>query len=185
MIEYIIHILIVVVVVSQSAEGLLRQSEIVELILENDPAVVQTVLKDLVAGAYLLLCERYLGEVIFPLVRVVLCTVHTLVERVLQGLGLCYGVALLAGELLVLLAVDVADIADDGLVCPLPVVGVLAFTPQPLECRLSLIHRHGVIEVPRSVLLCRGVCLIIFLCSVCSYTVVTCLSLSRFLFDLS
>ena len=127
-------------------EVFLAQFQEVEFVLENDPGVEQSVLYDKVAGLHLLLGERYLREVVLPFVRVVLRAVQAVVYRVLHSLRRRYRVALPVGELRHVV------LRHHRAVHALPVVNVLAPPPQFLERRLSLVHRHLVVEIPLAVL---------------------------------
>ena len=96
--------------------------------------------------------EGYLLEVVFALVRVVLCAVLHGGQGVLGGLGGLLGCEQRVAHLghLALLAVEAAD---DGLVGTLPVVLVLTLSPLPLKRRLALGDGKGVVEIPLALLL--------------------------------
>ena len=80
--------------------------------------------------------------------RVVLCAVSDECERVGYGFRLRYGVLLLLGEFRL-----VGLERHHRLVHALPVVHILALAPLLLERRLTLTHRHLVVEVPLRVAL--------------------------------
>ena len=79
---------------------------------------------------------------------VVLCAVSDECERVGYCFRLRYGVLLLLGEFRL-----VGLERNHRLVHALPVVHILALAPLLLECRLTLAHRHLVVEVPLRVAL--------------------------------
>ena len=145
---HIVHLLVVGIEVGETAQLTFTQTEVVETVLENDTGVVQTVFDDIVAGGYLFFGERYLRQVVFSFVGVVLCAVGDVVQRVLQRLGLGDGVAHLVGHFYII----AADVAHDGLVRTLPVVGILALTPLTLKSGLALVHGHLVVEIPQTTL---------------------------------
>jgi len=131
MIIRLVDVLVVAVVVRQSAEVLLGQGQVVQLVLEDDASVMQTVLQQQVAGGKLFGREGYLSQVVLPLMRVVLGAVGHLLQRVLGQFCRLDGVALLVGQFLL---VDTrANAADDGLVVALPVVGILALAPESFK----------------------------------------------------
>ena len=83
------------IMIFESYKMLFALFQEVEFVLENHSGVIQSVLYYEVACLNLLVCERYLREVILTFVRVVLCTVQSVVYRVLQCFGRHYRVALL------------------------------------------------------------------------------------------
>ena len=85
MIVYIIHVLILRIVVSQSAQRLLAEWQVVELILEDDARMIESVFKQLVAFCQLFRGEWNLSHVVLPLVRVVHGAVGNLLERIFLG----------------------------------------------------------------------------------------------------
>ena len=157
MIVDIIHILVVGIVVGKSAQVLLAQRKVIQLVFENHTGMMQAVGYDVVALRYLLWSERNLLQIVFAFVRIVLYTVRNLDQRVLQLLGSENGIALLIGQFL-----DIGSRthrSNNGLIDSLPVVDVLAFAPLSLESCFTLIHRHLVIKVPKSLfLLIAGGC---------------------------
>ena len=100
--------------------------QVVELVLEYNPRVVESVLDDIVACRNLLGRKRNLRHVVLPLVRVVLCAVGNGRNRVGSRLGLRYRVELRLG---VLLFAVVGSRSHHRLVHPLPVVHILALAP--------------------------------------------------------
>ena len=148
MIKDIVHLLVCGVLVGESPQLLFAKAQIVEFVLEDDTAVMESVHDDEIGGLHLFLGERNVLQVVFAFVGIVLRTVGDLAQRVFHGCCLCQRVALLVGPLL-----HLRDTGHDGLVDALPVVHVLALSPLPLECLFSLIHGHGVVEVPGVVLL--------------------------------
>ena len=75
MIVDVIHLLKLRIVSYQSVKLLFAERKVIELILENHSGIVQSVLYDKVACQLLIFAERYLREVVFAFVRVVLCAV--------------------------------------------------------------------------------------------------------------
>ena len=146
----IVHARVFGVVVGEPSQFLLAEGQVVELVLEDNPGVVQSVHYNLVALRHLLLGERDLRHVVFPLVRVVLRAVGKMLYGVLHGSGVGERVAHLVGHLL-----HAGSLRHHCLVHALPVVHVLALAPQFLELRLSLAYRHRVVEIPSGVLLVR------------------------------
>ena len=151
MVVDIVHLLELREVGEQTRECLLAERQVVELVLEDDARVVESVLNDEVAGCYLLLGERNLCEVVFALVRVVLCAVGHLFQRVLCRFDTSDGVEGFLRE--VFAGARATHTCHNGLVHALPVVDVLALTPLPLESLLTLLHGHRVVEVPLALLL--------------------------------
>ena len=146
----IVHLLVGGILLGESQELLFRESQMVEFVLEDDAAVVQPVHDDQVAGLHLFFGKRYLGQVVFALVRVVLGAVGHLFQRVGQRFGLHDGVALLVGEVGQFVGTRFGSY--NRFVDTLPVVHVLALSPELLESLLTLVHGHLVVEVPQSVL---------------------------------
>ena len=113
----------------------------------------QSVFYDFIAFSHLFGCERYLFQVVFTLVWVVVGAVHGVFDGVLHGLHGRNGVALFVGKLL-----ESRSLRHNSLVHALPVVNVLAPSPKLLERGFSLAYGHGVVEIPRS-LAVRHACL--------------------------
>ena len=151
MVVGIVHLFVRRILIGQSVELLLAEDEVVELVFEDDAAVVQSVHNDEVAGLHLFFGERNLCQVVFAFVRIVLCAVGDILQRVGQRLGLHDGVALLVGK--VLQIVHALSRSHHRLVDALPVVDVLALTPLFLEGLLTLIDGQCVIEIPLPVFL--------------------------------
>ena len=147
MIVGFVAVLILWVVVDETTQSLLAETEVVELILEDDTRMEQSVFQELVALGDLLWCERYLCQVILTLVRVVLGTVGNLLQRVGYLGGMGERITHLVGHLLGTLCRG-----DNGLVDALPVVHVLTFAPLALELCLALAYGQRRIEVPLSVI---------------------------------
>ena len=143
MIEHVVHLLVGGVLVGKSSQLPFSETEVVELVLEDDAAVVESVHDDQVGGFHLFLGEGDVLQVVFAFMRIVLGAVGDLLQRILHGCRLCQRVALLVGPLFRL-----CGIGHDGLIDTLPVVHVLTLSPLPLEGLLSLINGHGVVEVP-------------------------------------
>ena len=72
MVVDVVHLLELREVGEQTRECLLAERQVVELVLEDDARVVESVLNDEVASCHLFFGERYLCEVILTLVRIVL-----------------------------------------------------------------------------------------------------------------
>ena len=112
---------------------------------------MQSVHDDKVGGFHLLVGERYVFQIVFTLVGVVLCAVGNLCQRVLHGNGFEERVALFVGEHLVF-----SSRGHHGLVNALPVVNVLTLSPLALERLLTLAHGHRIIEIPGATLVAHG-----------------------------
>ena len=150
-IEHVVHLLVRRILVGEPAQRLLAQRQVVELILENDAAMMQSVHDDEVGGFHLLVGERYVFQIVFTLVGVVLCAVGNLCQRVLHGSRLEERVALFIGEHFVL-----SSRGHHGLVDALPVVNVLTLSPLALERLLTLTHSHRIIEIPGAALVAHS-----------------------------
>ena len=129
--------------VGKSSQLPFSETEVVELVLEDDAAVVESVHDNQVGGFHLFLGEGDVLQVVFAFMRIVLGAVGNLLQRILHGCCLCQRVALLVGPLF-----HLCGIGHDGLIDTLPVVHVLTLSPLSLEGLLSLINGHGVVEVP-------------------------------------
>ena len=145
MIESIIHMLIARVVVGESAQRLLAERQVVELILEDDATIVETIHDNQVAGLLGFRRKRYILEIVFPLVRVIFGVLHHLVDGVLTRLLSLHLRALLIGNLT---AVTVVHSGDHRLIVALPVVDILALTPELLELLLTLRDSYRTVEIP-------------------------------------
>ena len=64
----------------ESCELLFAERQIVEFILEDDARIVESILNDQVTCGHLLFGKWYLCQIVFTLVRVVLCAVVDLFE---------------------------------------------------------------------------------------------------------
>ena len=184
MVEGICHVVVVGILCFQTTQRLLAERQVVEFVLEDHARVEQSVHDCLVAGFYLLFGERNLRKIILAFVRVVLCAVLDLFERV--GKSLCPGnrVGLLLCELR--LRVRAAN-GHHRLVYALPVVDVFTFSPPLLEVLLSLVHGHLVIEIPQPLALLRSVVLLRVVLAVgvvVACAAVLCYCLLRVLFSL-
>ena len=148
----IVHVLEGGVAVGEPSQLPLAEVEHVELVFEDDAAVVEAVHDDEVAGFYLFVGEGDLCQVVFALVGVVLRAVGDLLERVFHLGGTRQRVAHLVGELF-----GSHRAGNDGLVGTPPVVDVLTLSPQSLESLLALGDGRRIVEIPRSLLrLLRG-----------------------------
>ena len=143
MIEHIVHLLIRRILVGESSQLPFTKRKIVQLIFEDDTAMMQTIHNNKVGSLYLLLGERDILQIVFPFVGVVLCAVGNLFQRVFNGGGLSDGVALFIGPLFY-----GRGTGHHRLVDALPVVHVLTLSPLLLESLFTLIHGHGIIEIP-------------------------------------
>ena len=150
MVEHIVHLLVGRILVGKPAQGLLAQLQIVELVLEDDTAVMEAVHDDEIGGCHLLFGERDILQIILSLVGIVLGAVGYLCQRVLDGCRPEERVALFVGEHFIF-----AGKTNNGLVDALPVVNVLTLAPKSLESLFSLAHSHWVIEVPCAALVTR------------------------------
>ena len=146
----IVHLFEIGEMVVQPNECFFAQGEVVELVFEDDARVVESFLNDEVAGRHLLFCEGNLCQVILPLVGVVLCAVFHLFERILHSFFVGNGIELFLRQLLLRLH---AESGHHGLIGPLPVVDVFAFAPLFFKSLLTLLHGHGIIEIPWCVFL--------------------------------
>ena len=135
MVVDLIHFLKIWVVVGESVKLFFAQSEIVELIFEDDAGVEESVADDVVTFSLLLFLKGDLCKVILPFVRVVLRTVLDGGKRVLCGLYSGERVAHSLGHVVEVVCVEVAD---NGLVDALPVVHILSFSPKFLESAFTL-----------------------------------------------
>ena len=87
MVVHVRHVRIVGILRFEPVERLETQCQVVELVFEDDAGVVETVHDGGVALCHLLFCKRNLCEIVFAAVRVVLCAVGLLRQRV----GCCFG----------------------------------------------------------------------------------------------
>ena len=143
MIVGILQMLIVRIMIHQSAEGFFAEREVIQLILEDDARMIESVFQELVAFCQLLWRERNLGEVVLPLVRIVHGTVGNLLERIFLGSHIGERISHLVGHFLGSLCR-----CNHRLVDTLPVIHIFSFAPEFLELRLTLAHCHRRIEVP-------------------------------------
>ena len=81
--------------------------------------------------------------------RVVLCAVIHLFERVLHSLSLRYGIQLLLRKLRL---VSTSNSGHNRLVYTLPVVNILSLSPLAFKSLFTLLYCHGTIEIPGSIL---------------------------------
>ncbi len=144
----LVHVFIVSIFVSQSSQRLFAQRQIVEFILKDNAGVEQSVHNRFVTFCDLFLRERNLCQIILPFVRVVLCTVSHILDRILHCRHISKRVAHLVGHL-----VNALSLCDDSFVDTLPVVHILSLSPKFLESRLTLVNSHLVIEIPECILL--------------------------------
>ena len=133
----------------ESCELLFAERQIVELVLEDDARIVESILNDQVACGHLLFGKWYLCQIVFTLVRVVLCAVVDLFERVLKGLLLGNGVQCLLRKFFA----GSAHSCYDSLVGALPVIDILTLAPLLFESLLTLLHGQRIVEVPLALLL--------------------------------
>ena len=68
--------LIVRILVEYALQVTLTQCQMVQFVLEDHTAMIESILDDLVTGLYLFLGEWYLSEVVFPFVGIIGSTVH-------------------------------------------------------------------------------------------------------------
>ena len=150
MIVDLIHLLEFRVGKGEACELFLAQPEVVELVLEDDARVEESVGDDGMAFCFLLFGKRNLLQVVFSFVRIVFQAVFLAVSHgVFYSLhGLCERVA--HGLVLLLTA---PEVADHRLVRPLPVVFIFTLSPLFLESRLTLRHGELVVEIPFAFLL--------------------------------
>ena len=143
-------------VVGESQQVLFAQVQVAELVLEDDAGMEQTVLDNVVRGGNLVFCEGYLSQIVFSVVRVVGQSV------VGHRVGRLFNVGQSAIRLSAAYAVDAflrfrsvhASLkVDHSPVGALPVVGVLALAPLPLERLLTLIDGNRIVEVPLAIAL--------------------------------
>ena len=78
MVEHIVHVLIVGILVGETTQLPLSQTEVVELVLEQHTTMEQGIFDDGIALGDLLLSKRDLCQIIFSFVGIVLCTVKDL-----------------------------------------------------------------------------------------------------------
>ena len=124
MIVGILQMLIVRIMIHQSAEGFFAEREVIQLILEDDARMIESVFQELVAFCQLLWRERNLGEVVLPLVRIVHGTVGNLLERIFLGSHIGERISHLVGHLLGALCR-----CNHRLVDTLPVIHILSLAP--------------------------------------------------------
>ena len=149
---YVVHLLELAVLVGKPAQVTLAEPQVVQLVLEDDSRVEESVLDHLVAGCHLFLGKGNLRQVVLALVRVVLGAVGHVCQRVLDGHCLRYRVGLLGRQVVVVRSVGACCRSHHRLVHAPPVVLVLALSPQFLERRLTLSDGYRVVEVPRGLL---------------------------------
>ena len=162
--EQVIPRLVVMFVVgilrSQTAQCLLAKRQVVELVLEDDARMEQTVFDEVVALGQLLFGKRYLCQIVFALMRVESSAVGRFLRLLRIGLAVSGCAVALSSRLAILrtrrvisilrtLCVFCAEVYD-GLVDALPVIFVLAPTPQSLEVLLTLTDGLRIIEIPQS-----------------------------------
>ena len=68
--------LIIRVLVENALQITLTQCQMVQFVLEDHTAMIESILDDLVTGLYLFLGEWYLSEVVFPFVGIIGSTIH-------------------------------------------------------------------------------------------------------------
>ena len=144
MIVGVVHVLVGGVVVDESSQCLLTERKVVELVLENDATVVETIHDNHVAGLFGIFAEWDVFKVVCALMRVVFGLLAFFFFSFLGFLRLHQRVALLVGQLCFI----GGGTGHYRLVVALPVVGVLTFTPQLLKLLLALCDSQLVVEVP-------------------------------------
>ena len=128
MVQHIVQMLIILVLVLYAPQGFLAQCEIVEFVLENDTRMVEPIGQHLVARRNLFVRERYLRQVIFTFVRIILSTVCKMLDRVFTFCHLHQRVTYFIGHFLCL-----CMHYHNRLVDTLPVIYILALSPHFLE----------------------------------------------------
>ena len=124
MIIYIVHVLVLRILVGHATQMLFAEIQVVQLVFEYYPCMVQTIHDDEVTFTNLVFRKRNLCEIIFPSVRVVLCAVAHILQRVFYCFGSHDRVALFVGHL-----ANIIEAAYHSLVAALPVVNILALSP--------------------------------------------------------
>ena len=71
----LVAVFIVWIIVCQSAKVSFAQLQVVHLVLQYDACLEQSLPDNLVADVLLLISKGYLCQIVFPFMRVVLCTV--------------------------------------------------------------------------------------------------------------
>ena len=137
---------IVGIVAEQTVELSLGSTEVLELVLENDTHIIQTLLNNIVSRIFLLVGLRNLGEIVFGIMRVRAVVVFLVLFLVfwcflfgtfcafISGFGTVSGIEIIGIE--------------RRFIAATPVVLELTRTPALLELRLARIARSGVIEIP-------------------------------------
>ena len=80
MIIYIVHVLVLRILVGYATQMLFAEIQVVQLVFEYYPRMVQTIHDDEVTFTNLFFRKRNLCEIIFPSVRIVLCTVAHILQ---------------------------------------------------------------------------------------------------------
>ena len=80
MIIYIVHVLVLRILVGHATQMLFAEIQVVQLVFEYYPCMVQTIHDDEVTFTNLFFRKRNLCKIIFPSVRVVLCTVAHILQ---------------------------------------------------------------------------------------------------------
>ena len=100
MIEHIVHVFIILEMFLNASQGFLAQWQVVELVLEDDSRVIQTIGEQGVACLQLFSGEGDLCQIVFAFVRIVLGTVGYLLDGVFLYGCLRQGVTHLVGHFL-------------------------------------------------------------------------------------
>ena len=148
----LVHLFVGGILVGQAGQLLLGQTVVLQLILEDHTGIIQTIHDNQVALGFLFVGKGYLCQVVLAVVRVVgqcvglgrktvLALSNIRVLRVFQT-------AQAVGNFLCAFHVQ---IAYNGLVRALPVVGILTLAPLLLERLFTLVHGHLVVEIPLTV----------------------------------
>ena len=155
MVPCLVVLLVVGILAGQPAQRLLAELQVVQLVLEDDARMKQTVLDEVVALGFLFVGEGDLCQVVFAIVRVVGGTIGWLAlarsNRVAEGSTLGGGQTVCGFRCICILCLlrTVWQLqVHHRLVDALPVVLVLALAPLPLEGLLTLADCLGIIEIP-------------------------------------
>ena len=153
-IPHLVHLLKLREAVRQAQQLLLGQTQVLELVLEDDASMEQTVLYNQVALSHLILREGNLQQIVFSFVGIVGGTV---VLQIGQTVGdarqaVSHFQTLQRSQAVCNLLILLSRHAHHRLVHALPVVHVLALAPLALEGLLTLRHGLLVVEVPLPVI---------------------------------
>ena len=134
------------IVIHESVELLLTESQIIELILKDDTRMIQAVFYHLMSSSLRFVRERYLRQIVLSLMWIINSRIQTLFFLLLCFFYSSKGVALLISHHFE--TVCLKNILYNSLVVSSPVINIFTFTPQALECLLSLQYCLRVIEIP-------------------------------------